>query len=206
MRLLLHRTSRLSSLRLTRADPNQIVLRIDPDPGMRRRCSQGISRTTSAGSLSRRRPWNRGWRSCPAVVHSVKPTWATSRGSTQCTPDRGRLPRSNGGSGPAPAGQRRVQAGPASAGRSRCPPCPRRRACRRGRSSRAAARRTRCGSPRVGEAADDELLAVLALELQPVPGPPGPVGRVGPLGDDPFPALAAGLPPSTLRRRCPGAR
>ena len=36
VRLLLHRTPRLSSLpRLTRADPNQIVLRIDPDPGMR---------------------------------------------------------------------------------------------------------------------------------------------------------------------------
>ena len=36
VRLLLHRTPRLSFLpRLTRADPNQIVLRIDPDPGMR---------------------------------------------------------------------------------------------------------------------------------------------------------------------------
>src|SRR6185312_2166533 len=47
---------------------------------------------------------------------------------------------------------------------------------------------------RVGVAADDELLSVLALDLQPVPGPPGPVGRAGPLGDDPFPALGAGLP------------
>jgi len=36
VRLLLHRTPRLSFLpRLTRADPNQIVLRIAPDPGMR---------------------------------------------------------------------------------------------------------------------------------------------------------------------------
>jgi glucose-6-phosphate 1-dehydrogenase len=36
VRLFLHRTPRLSFLpRLTRADPNQIVLRIDPDPGMR---------------------------------------------------------------------------------------------------------------------------------------------------------------------------
>ena len=36
VRLLLHRTPRVSFLpRLTRADPNQIVLRIDPDPGMR---------------------------------------------------------------------------------------------------------------------------------------------------------------------------
>jgi glucose-6-phosphate 1-dehydrogenase len=36
VRLLLHRTPRLSFLpRLARADPNQVVLRIDPDPGMR---------------------------------------------------------------------------------------------------------------------------------------------------------------------------
>jgi glucose-6-phosphate 1-dehydrogenase len=36
VRLLLHRTPRVSFLpRLTRADPNQVVLRIDPDPGMR---------------------------------------------------------------------------------------------------------------------------------------------------------------------------
>ena len=42
--------------------------------------SCGISRTTSAGSLSSRRPWNRGWRSSPAVVHSLKPTSATRRG------------------------------------------------------------------------------------------------------------------------------
>ena len=59
--------------------------------------SCGISRTTSAGSLSSRRPWNRGWRSSPSVVHSLKPTSATRRGSAQCTPDRGSRPRSNGG-------------------------------------------------------------------------------------------------------------
>src|SRR5258708_3110453 len=47
---------------------------------------------------------------------------------------------------------------------------------------------------RVGKAADDELLAGLALELQPVPGPAGAVGRGGALGDDPLPALGAGLP------------
>src|SRR5215469_17845168 len=47
---------------------------------------------------------------------------------------------------------------------------------------------------RVGEAADDELLAALALELQPVLGPSGSVRRVGALGDDPLPALGAGLP------------
>jgi CHAD domain len=61
---------------------------------------RGSSRMTSAGSLSRRRPWNRGWRSSPSAVHSLNPTWATSLCSTQCTFDLGR-PRtgSNGGSG-----------------------------------------------------------------------------------------------------------
>jgi len=47
------------------------------------------------------------------------------------------------------------------------------------------------GPLRVGVAADGELLAVQALELQPVPGAAGPVGRVGALGDEPLPAQAA---------------
>src|SRR6185312_29519 len=41
---------------------------------------------------------------------------------------------------------------------------------------------------------DDELLAALALELQPVLGPPAAVPRVGALGDEPLPALGARLP------------
>ena len=45
----------------------------------------------------------------------------------------------------------------------------------------------------VGETADDEFLAALALELQPVPAPSGVVGRVGALGDDTFPAAGARL-------------
>jgi hypothetical protein len=49
------------------------------------------------------------------------------------------------------------------------------------------------GPARVGEAADDEFLAVLALELQPVPGPAGAVGRAGALGDDALPAAGARL-------------
>src|SRR5262245_63910101 len=49
------------------------------------------------------------------------------------------------------------------------------------------------GTSRVGEAADDEFLAALALELQPVPGPAGAVGRIGALGDDPLPAAGARL-------------
>jgi hypothetical protein len=46
---------------------------------------------------------------------------------------------------------------------------------------------------RVGEAADDELLARDAFELQPILGPPGAVRRVGPFGDETFPAQAARL-------------
>ena len=36
-------------------------------------------------ALSIRRPWKRGWRRRPSRVHSAKPTWATSDGSTQVT-------------------------------------------------------------------------------------------------------------------------
>src|SRR5580704_17325978 len=50
------------------------------------------------------------------------------------------------------------------------------------------------GALRVGEAADDEFLAALALELQPVPAPASVVGRVGALGDDALPAAGARLP------------
>src|SRR6267154_4048096 len=47
------------------------------------------SRKTSSGRLSSRRPRNRGCRSLPSVVHSVKRICATSFGLTQCTPRRG---------------------------------------------------------------------------------------------------------------------
>jgi MFS family permease len=57
---------------------------------------RGVSLTTSAGSLSSRRPSNRGWRSRPSEVHSAKPISATSRGSVQCVPGRGGLPSWNG--------------------------------------------------------------------------------------------------------------
>src|SRR6185437_38900 len=69
---------------------------------------RGISRTTSRGPLSSRSPWNRGWRSSPAGVHSLNPTSPTSRGSTQCTPDteRGSGPPSNGERGRSMAASR----------------------------------------------------------------------------------------------------
>src|SRR5260370_39343469 len=66
----------------------------------------GVSRTTSRGSLSSLRPWNLGWRSCPSVVHSLKPTWPTRRGSTQCTPAPGGRPRANRGWAPPRAARR----------------------------------------------------------------------------------------------------
>ena len=43
------------------------------------------SRPTSLAGLSRRRPRNRGWRSRPSDVHSVKPISATSFGWTKVT-------------------------------------------------------------------------------------------------------------------------
>src|SRR4051812_49738229 len=46
---------------------------------------------------------------------------------------------------------------------------------------------------RRGEAADDELLALLALELEPVARAAVGVGAAGALGDEPLPALAACL-------------
>src|SRR5699024_4107688 len=54
------------------------------------------SRTTSRACLSVRSPWNRGWRSWFAEVHSVNATWATSSGRTQCTPTEGSFPRVHG--------------------------------------------------------------------------------------------------------------
>ena len=143
-----------------------------------------------------------------SAVHSVKPTWATSRGSTQVAPRinwaaRGRARTT----APAARGQPGPHAGwSGCAGRSRCRPCRRFRqlavavvvAEQQGAEPGA-------GSPRVGVPADDELLPVLALELQPVPGPsPEPVGRVGPLGDDPS-SPGRRPPASTARGRCPGA-
>ena len=69
VRLLLHRTSRLSSLPgLPGPTPNQIVLRIDPDPGMRLQLSalasqpwRTVSSMTFRPSASSRRSANSGF-------------------------------------------------------------------------------------------------------------------------------------------------
>src|ERR671923_283123 len=58
----------------------------------------GRSSTTSRGSLSRRRPRKRGWRSLPSPVSSVKPIRATSSGRVQCTALRGNWSLAKGGS------------------------------------------------------------------------------------------------------------
>jgi hypothetical protein len=96
----------------------------------------------SSGRLSGRKPRNRGCRTLSRAVHSVKPIWATSFGSSQCTPGA--------------AGDRRRTATPMSPaarvsdpgaarchGRTRCRPCRRRPACRHGRT-RPAKLRNRC--------------------------------------------------------------
>jgi hypothetical protein len=51
---------------------------------------------------------------------------------------------------------------------------------------------------RVGKAGDDELLAVLALELEPVTAAAGLMRRVGPLGDHALPVVAARVRPVGL--------
>ena len=47
-------------------------------------CTLSASRRTAIGGLSSRNPRYTGCRSLPSGVHSVKRTWATSTGSTQC--------------------------------------------------------------------------------------------------------------------------
>src|ERR1051326_488224 len=59
-----------------------------------------VSLTTCRGDLSLRIPNSLGWRSLPCVVHSMKATWTTISGCTQCARMRGRpLPFVNGGFG-----------------------------------------------------------------------------------------------------------
>ena len=61
------------------------------------RLDSGVSRTTSRAALSGRSPSRRGWRSLPCPVHSMNATWTTISGRTQCARSRGRpLARVNG--------------------------------------------------------------------------------------------------------------
>ncbi len=155
------------------------------------------SRRTSAAGLSSRRPWKTAWRTRPAGVHSVNDTSATHCGRTQCgralrsVPTRRRRVREGA------CARRRAAAGAAPArracrGRSRCRRCRRSAVARRRRRRRAAARRAPGASLRVGPAADDELLAAPALQLDPVPRAAGGVGAVGALAHQPFEAALAG--------------
>src|SRR5215472_13039820 len=52
-------------------------------------CDQRASRTTSRTALSLRMPRNRGCRSLPNFVHSMKPACTTIVGRTQCARRRG---------------------------------------------------------------------------------------------------------------------
>src|SRR5690348_14379325 len=59
-----------------------------------------VSLTTSRADLSIRIPTSLGWRNLPCVVHSMKATWTTISGCTQCVRMRGRpFPFVNGGFG-----------------------------------------------------------------------------------------------------------
>ena len=156
---------------------------------------------TSRAGLSSRRPTSRGWRSLPCTVHSMKATCTTISGRTQCARRRGRPvalrerrrgdlervePRAQ------VEQQLRVEARADLAGEHEVV------ALEVADEQRAQAD---ARALRIGEAADDELLARLALHLQPVRRAAVLVGRVAPLGDDALPALGARALPRLAARR-----
>ena len=124
--------------------------------------------TTSRAALSVRTPSSRGWRSLPCPVHSMKATWTTISGRTQCARRRGSPtalvngvlrdlervePRAQ------LEQQLRVEAGADLAGEDEVVAVVVADEQRAEADARAL---------RIGEAADDELLRRLALHLQPV--------------------------------------
>ena len=167
-----------------------------PAVELERRSRGALPRTTSRARLSSRSPWKRGWRRRPSRVHSVKPTCPTSSGSAQRAP-RGPSPPAKGEVAPLPRAQLAAEAPQQGVVEAR--PDLARVAqlarCRRG--SPRAARRAPSRALRLGPPRDHELLALLALQLQPVARARRAIRRVGALGDDALPARA--------RRRAPGA-
>ena len=160
--------------------------------GMR---DHGRSLTTSRAALSVRTPSSRGWRSLSCTVHSMKATCTTISGRTQCARRRGSpVALVNGGLSISSAIELRaqveqqlgVEAGADLAGKDEVVALEVADEQRTETDARAL---------RIGEAADDQLLARLALHLEPVRRAAMLVGRVAPLGDDAFPALRAGALP-----------
>ena len=149
------------------------------------------SRTTSSAALSSRSPRKRGWRRRPSRVHSVKPTCATRRGSTQVA---SALAHRVGERRVVPA-QRRQQLGQLPQRGLREAGADLARVAQPAVLVVAQQQRAQLGPapPRRGVAADHELLLGRALELEPVAGPAVRVGGVGALGDQALPALPARL-------------
>ena len=159
----------------------------------------GISRRASVSGLSSRRPMKRPWRISPSGVQSAKAISATSTGFTQITPRR--KGAGTGQAGPSRRfSSRQVASWPSTFVR------------KSGADAAGIAqafgllhthqqRRKRAGRLcRRGEADDDEFLAMMALDLQPIQMPPGAVGGGGALGDQPF------QPVVRKRRRARAAR
>ena len=154
-----------------------------------------VSLTTSRGDLSMRTPSNRGWRSLPCTVHSMKATCTTISGRTQCARRRGSpLPCVNGVFGISSVSSR--------ARRSRSSLRIETRADLAGEDEVVAIEiadeqraQADAAALRIGESADDEFLRRLALHLQPVRRAAVLVGRVAAFRDHAFPSFAAGALP-----------
>ena len=157
----------------------------------------------SLAGLSARRPWKTAWRTWPSGVQSRERTSATSSGLTQRSPPAVRRDQRPGLTrlgierrlGDLELRQPRVQVAPGLRVPAGADVAGVAAARRPRRDSRAAGcRPRRAALARSVKPHDHELLALLALQLQPGLGAAGDVGRVGALGDDAFEAHAAAPP------------
>ena len=171
--------------------------------GLRRQRRRTISRAPRP-ALSSRSPLNTGWRSWPSPVHSLKATSATSEGEVQCTPRAWAPLGGSENGGVCRSSARRRFASRASV--SLVEPAADAAGVAQGAllvvdaEQEGAEPVTRSG--RLGEAADDELLAAAALGLEPRARAPARSRRRrrawtrGPRGP-------GGRPPRRRRRRAP---
>ena len=166
----------------------------------RRRRPRGV---TSRAGLSSRSATKTAWRTCPSGVHSRNDTSATSSGRTQRSAPalrRDQRPGVIASTSKASASvdlerdQARVQVARRCARSSRCRRCRRRRSAPFSQVAEQQAADLAARAVAIGEAADHELLAQRALELQPGLAALRHVGRVGALDDDAF-ELHAAAPP-----------
>ena len=161
------------------------------DSGMEGGMQEAYDELEQVAISSSRRPRKRGWRSRPSRVHSLKPIWATSRGSTQVAPRS----RTSSANGDVLAPQRLEPRGEVAQRRAREPGADLARVAQPPVLVVAEQQRAEVGAAALRRrvAADHELLLGRALELEPVARAAVDVRRVGALGDQPLPALAARL-------------